>query len=138
MLRPDGYVKVLDFGLARLSALNDAQSETATDAGTVLGTARYMSPEQARGEATEAPSDVFSMGIVFYELIWGAHPFYSAATRRAMTSPGRGGTSSTGCGLNLRREPFIPSAPPRCARLCPSDACRLGQAPSQCRQPGSE
>ena len=77
MLRPDGYVKVLDFGLARLSASIDAQSETATGPGTVLGTARYMSPEQARGEATEAPSDVFSMGIVFYELISGAHPFYS-------------------------------------------------------------
>lgn len=77
MLRPDGYVKVLDFGLARLSASNDAQSETATGTGTVMGTARYMSPEQARGEATDAPSDVFSMGIVFYELISGAHPFYS-------------------------------------------------------------
>lgn len=77
MLRPDGYVKVLDFGLARLSQPNDAQSETATGTGTVMGTARYMSPEQARGEATDAPSDVFSMGIVFYELIAGAHPFYS-------------------------------------------------------------
>jgi len=80
MLRPDGYVKVLDFGLARLARrAAESPDDTATSPGMVLGTARYMSPEQARGEAAEAPSDVFSLGVVFYELATGTHPF-SAVT----------------------------------------------------------
>jgi tetratricopeptide (TPR) repeat protein len=89
MLRPDGYVKVLDFGLARLSRANDSQSDTATQPGIVMGTVRYMSPEQARGDAAATASDVFSMGILFYELATGAHPFYSgpgAATAFAILS----------------------------------------------------
>ncbi|HEY7411790.1 MAG TPA: protein kinase, partial [Vicinamibacteria bacterium] len=77
MLRPDGYVKVLDFGLARLSRSSDSRSDTATQPGVVLGTLRYMSPEQARGDTASTASDVFSMGVLFYELATGAHPFYS-------------------------------------------------------------
>jgi tetratricopeptide (TPR) repeat protein/predicted Ser/Thr protein kinase len=88
MVRPDGYVKVLDFGLARLSRA-EGQSDTATQPGIVLGTVRYMSPEQARGDAAATASDVFSLGILFYELATGAHPFYSgpgAATAFAILS----------------------------------------------------
>jgi adenylate cyclase len=89
MVRPDGYVKVLDFGLARLSRAVDRHTDTATQPGFVMGTARYMSPEQARGDAADSASDVFSMGILFYELVTGSHPFHSgpgAATLFAILS----------------------------------------------------
>jgi serine/threonine protein kinase/Tfp pilus assembly protein PilF len=99
MLRPDGYVKVLDFGLARVDELRIAEFglrneevKTATDSspanppsaipipqltnpGTVMGTAHYMSPEQARGLKVDARSDIFSFGIVLYEMLAGQKPF---------------------------------------------------------------
>lgn len=82
MVRPDGYVKVLDFGLARrlptLSRPRDAGSQD-TWPGTLLGTVAYMSPEQARGEPLAGSSDVFSLGVVLYQLVTGQHPF-SVAT----------------------------------------------------------
>jgi serine/threonine protein kinase len=80
MVRDDGYVKVLDFGLARLRPATESDSEAATLAqqttpGTVMGTVAYMSPEQARGEPVNHPSDIFALGIVLYELATGRHPF---------------------------------------------------------------
>ncbi len=76
IVRTDGYVKVLDFGLARLvHDSNGPRSLDVTNPGQVLGTVAYMSPEQARGENSGAPSDVFSLGIIFYEMVTGRHPF---------------------------------------------------------------
>src|SRR5262245_29839956 len=83
MLRSDGYVKVLDFGLAKLteprSPILDTEAPTIarvdTETGTVMGTARYMSPEQARGLKVDARSDVFSLGVVLYEILGGQPPF---------------------------------------------------------------
>ena len=73
MLRPDGYVKVLDFGLAR----QVMSEESGTAAGMLVGTLRYMSPEQSRGLPARAPSDVFSLGLVLFEMIAGRHPFHA-------------------------------------------------------------
>jgi eukaryotic-like serine/threonine-protein kinase len=81
MVRPDGYVKVLDFGLVKLSERADTDLSTATaarlktDTGVVMGTTRYMSPEQARGISVDARTDVWSLGVVLYEMVTGSLPF---------------------------------------------------------------
>src|SRR5262249_61615374 len=79
MVRPDGYVKVLDFGLVRLlpapAGSGTAPGQGVTDPGTQLGTAQYMSPEQARGEPVDGATDSFALGVVLYELATGRHPF---------------------------------------------------------------
>lgn len=78
MLRDDGYVKVLDFGLAKLfeeRASEGASDMLQTGAGRIIGTPYYMSPEQARGQAVDARTDVWSLGAVFYELVTGKPPF---------------------------------------------------------------
>ncbi len=78
MVRPDGYVKVLDFGLARrLPAFvhNGPDGGRDTLPGELLGTMAYMSPEQARAAAVDCASDIFSLGIVLYQLVTGRHPF---------------------------------------------------------------
>jgi serine/threonine protein kinase len=84
MVRDDGYVKVLDFGLARLAPAhgNDAEATATrqTTLGQVMGTVKYMSPEQARGESAGPPSDIFSLGMVFYELAAGRYPFTADTT----------------------------------------------------------
>lgn len=79
MIRRDGYVKVLDFGLAQLDVdlVNGAQSSL-THSGMVIGTASYMSPEQSRGEKVDARTDIFSLGIVLYEMLEGRKPFPGA------------------------------------------------------------
>jgi serine/threonine protein kinase/tetratricopeptide (TPR) repeat protein len=76
MVRADGYVKVLDFGLARLSDTNATNlDQFGTTPGALIGTIRYMSPEQVRGDKAEAPSDIFALGVILYELITRKHPF---------------------------------------------------------------
>jgi serine/threonine protein kinase len=82
MIRPDGVVKVLDFGIARLledaTAANQKPSTGLTRTGIIVGTARYMSPEQARGLPVDGRSDIFSLGVVLYEMVTGAAPFTGA------------------------------------------------------------
>ena len=72
MIARDGSVKVMDFGIAR--ALSD-NAATVTQTAAVIGTAQYLSPEQARGESVDARSDVYSTGCLLYELVTGAPPF---------------------------------------------------------------
>lgn len=83
MVRHDGYVKVLDFGLAKLTELagvhSDSEAATLqvvqTDPGKVMGTAKYMSPEQARGLEVNEQTDIWSLGVLLYELAAGRVPF---------------------------------------------------------------
>jgi Tol biopolymer transport system component/serine/threonine protein kinase len=98
MIRGDGLVKVLDFGIAKLvkqtSGSEDATRRLVeTDAGLVVGTARYMSPEQARGLPVDARTDIWSLGVVLYESLTGHAPFV-------------GQTSSDVIAAVLEREPI--------------------------------
>ena len=96
MVRSDGYVKVLDFGLAKLTQKagqsNVAGSEQATlmreftKPGTLVGTVDYMSPEQARGQVLDQRTDIFSLGVVIYEMAAGRRPFAAATTVDTLVS----------------------------------------------------
>ncbi|SRR6266516_412702 len=93
MIRRDRYVKVLDFGLAKLSqefAAADLEAPTIrqvhTAEGTVIGTAPYMSPEQARGLKVDARTDIWSLGVLLYEALSGRKPFIGDTTQDVITS----------------------------------------------------
>ena len=102
----DGHVKILDFGLARLTTPargSDTRSPTAagvTDAGTILGTVGYMSPEQVRGLSADHRSDIFSLGAVLYEMLSGRRAFEHDTAVETMTAilkdepPGMAGTDA--------------------------------------------
>src|SRR5439155_7802521 len=118
MVRPDGLIKVLDFGIAKVSepvtALG-ADSEAATtikggtSPGLIIGTAAYMSPEQARGQVVDARTDIFSFGVVLYEMLTGRKAF-------------EGETAMDLIGAILHKEPLpirqlVPEAPSEIERI---------------------
>jgi eukaryotic-like serine/threonine-protein kinase len=95
MLRRDGLIKVLDFGLAKLaepeaSDVVDTEAPTKrairTEPGMVLGTAVYMSPEQARGDTVDSRTDIFSFGVLIYEMVTGLRPFNGSNGNEVMAS----------------------------------------------------
>lgn len=91
MIANDGRVKVLDFGLARVSDAGqvDAALPTQaplTSAGSIVGTMPYMSPEQVEGSPLDPRSDVFSLGVIFYELLSGARPFVGASSAALLSA----------------------------------------------------
>src|SRR5947207_2928414 len=81
MITPRGQLKILDFGLAKQTRSRDSvdfDAPTATllsTPGSIVGTVPYMSPEQVQGEPLDACSDIFSLGVTFYEMLAGKHPF---------------------------------------------------------------
>jgi len=117
MIRRDGIVKVLDFGLAKLIekkvVISDGEAETRalvkTKPGVIMGTASYMSPEQARGKEADARTDTFSLGIVLYEMLTGQVPF-------------AGETMSDSISAILTKEPpplarYVSDVPPELQRI---------------------
>ena len=107
MLRPDGYVKVLDFGIAklaesafaeRLAAATGGQAGSMTLAetnlGSISGTVRYMSPEQARGAPIDKRTDIWSLGVVLYEMVTGHAPFTGDNTKRSDVFDSREGATA--------------------------------------------
>ena len=93
MITPQGHAKVMDFGLAK-RVLPGGEKELSrtltkssiTEAGAIAGTISYMSPEQARGEEVESKSDIFSLGIIIYEMVTGGHPFSKASAIETLSS----------------------------------------------------
>ena len=125
MVRPDGYVKVLDFGLAKLTERKSVISDTElrafravkTDTGMVMGTAHYMSPEQARGLPVDVRTDIFSLGVVLYEIVSGHLPF-------------EGDTASDVIVSILEKEPppisnYCPEAPAELQRIISKALCKI-------------
>jgi len=94
MLRPDGYLKVLDFGIAKLAEeelpatmpRDEALLLVETNLGSILGTVRYMSPEQACGGQIDKATDIWSLGVVLYEMGTGHAPFTGDTPREVMSS----------------------------------------------------
>ena len=91
MLRSDGYVKILDFGIAKFTAHDvglpvTAASANVTMPGIILGTTRYMSPEQSRGQTLDAGTDIWSLGVVLYEMLTAHPPFDGATTTDVMAA----------------------------------------------------
>ena len=94
MLRPDGYVKVLDFGIAKLAeqklpttiAQEEAVKMVETNVGSILGTVRYMSPEQASGGSIDGRTDIWSLGVVLYEMATGRAPFAGETPAEVLTA----------------------------------------------------
>jgi len=90
MVRPDGLVKILDFGLAKLTeaagVVDENMATALSEPGRVMGTWMYMSPEQVRGKDVDARSDIWSLGVVIYELACGRSPFVAATATDTIVS----------------------------------------------------
>jgi len=105
----DGRIKILDFGIAKLTRPSDEMPQAAlaaeTEAGMVVGTAAYMSPEQVRGGAVDARSDLFSLGTILSEMLTGRSPFTRETAAETMTA------------ILKEDAPHLPDVSPALARI---------------------
>ena len=144
VVTPDGAVKVLDFGLAKLTADGSddsaetlttlTQSEPLSEPGAITGTAAYMSPEQATGGSVDARSDIFSFGVLLYQLVSGQRPFQGATASELRAAVAR----------DQPRPPreLVPALPDalerlilRCLRKEPDAAPAHGRRQARARRP---
>jgi TolB-like protein/Tfp pilus assembly protein PilF len=116
MIADDGSVKLLDFGLAKLAGIS-ATDITRTLAGTVIGTAAYMAPEQAEGKPLDARSDIFSLGTVVYELITGRRAFPGDSMASVLSAVLRDDPAPLGSAASPGLELIVT----RCLRKHPAD-----------------
>jgi len=111
MLRHDGVVKLLDFGIAKLHELPEGSNFTTvmneTASGIAIGTFRYMSPEQARGERLDARSDLFSLGLVLYEMASGRSPYDEATNTDLLLAVAGGRTRHLARGIDHRLRAIV-------------------------------
>jgi eukaryotic-like serine/threonine-protein kinase len=107
MIREDGWVKVIDFGLAKLveAPAHGSSRETRTQPGSVIGTVHYMSPEQARGEEADRRSDLWSLGVILYEMVGHKRPFEGPTDSHIVVS------------ILDQATPPLPGAPPELALI---------------------
>src|SRR5665213_2736905 len=110
-IKPDGVVKVLDFGLAKMGGTPTARSDDSptvtigqTQAGMILGTASYMSPEQAKGKPVDQRADIYAFGAVLYEMLTGTRLHRGETTTEILASV-------------IREEPLLEKVPPQVRRL---------------------
>jgi len=116
MLDEHGRVRVLDFGLAKATPLEGVQASTSanvTEKGRIIGTPGYMSPEQASGGPVDARSDVFSLGVVLYEMVTGVPPFACATRVETLVSIMRDDPLPA-----VRRNPRVPPVLSRAIERC--------------------
>jgi Tol biopolymer transport system component len=118
MIATDGCVKVLDFGLAKLAQtsttdMRESPTESMTQEGRILGTVNYMSPEQAAGRALDHRTDIFSLGIVFYEMLLGERPFKGDTPTTVLSAIIKDPSPSV-----MRMDPSIPRGVARVVRRC--------------------
>ena len=103
-IKPDGTVKVLDFGLARVSGAAGDAASTVTEGGTILGTPHYMAPEQAEGKPVDKRADIWSFGVVLYEMVTGQQLFPGDSVSDVLAAV-------------LTKEPDWDRTPPKVQRL---------------------
>ena len=128
MVTPEGRVKVLDFGLVKLTSPKpaDTPEETAVDSppmtskGSLLGTAPYMSPEQVRGMAVDHRTDIFSLGVIMYEMATGSRPFAGDTSSDLISSILRDTPPSVSA-LRMKRQDQLERIISRCLSKQPQD-----------------
>jgi Tol biopolymer transport system component len=117
LVRPDGQIKILDFGLAKLraqeSAAADLPTQQLTGEGRIVGTVAYMSPEQAEGRAVDHRSDIFSLGVMLYEMATGQRPFQGDTSLSVLSAVLKDQPK-----LATDLNPRVPSAFARVLKIC--------------------
>ena len=107
MVARDGRAKILDFGLAKRTDLRDGDDVTVTEPGAIAGTVGYMSPEQVRGQKLDWRSDIFSLGLVLYEMLTGRRAFAGPSAPEIMTAVVKEPPADFGSGVSAQSQAVV-------------------------------